>query len=50
MDDEIEQLTSVLVYLTATLGKGLVALVHSTSSIPSRSQGKVVVPVVVVSI
>ncbi len=32
-----------------TLGKGLVALVHSTSSIPSRSQGEVVVPVVVVS-
>ncbi len=38
---------SQTLYLTATLGKGLVALVHSTSSIPS--QGKVEVPVVVVS-
>ncbi len=34
---------------TTTLGKGLVALVHSTSSIPSRSQGEVTVAVVVVS-
>ncbi len=40
---------SQTLYLTAALGKGLVALVHSTSSIPSRSQGEVAVPVVVVS-
>ncbi len=42
---------SQTLYLTATLGKGLVALVHSTSSIPSRSwEGEeVAVPVVVVS-
>ncbi len=38
---------SQTLYLTATLGKGHVALVHSTSSIPSRSQGEVAVPVVV---
>ncbi len=42
-------LLSQTLYLTATLGKGLVALVHSTSSIPSRSKGEVAVPVVVVS-
>ncbi len=40
---------SQTLYLIATLGKGLVALVHSTSSIPSSSQGEIAAPVVVVS-
>ncbi len=42
---------SQTLYLTATLGRnGMVALLHSTSSIPSSCQGGIVaVPVVVVS-
>ncbi len=42
-------LSSQTLYPTVMLGKDLVALVHSTSSIPSRFEGEVAVPLVVVS-